>query len=31
MNIWQSFALGFLVGSMYVIFVYPWLDRKLRR
>jgi hypothetical protein len=30
MNSWQGFALGFLAGSLFVIFVLPWLDRKFR-
>ena len=31
MNAWQAFAAGIMVGSMYVIFVLPWLDKKLRK
>lgn len=28
MNAWQGFALGFLAGSLYVIFALPWLQKK---
>jgi hypothetical protein len=31
MNIWQAFALGFLAGSLYVIFALPWLQSKFGR
>jgi len=30
MNAWQGFALGFLAGSLFVIFVLPWLHSKFR-
>lgn len=30
MNAWQAFALGFLAGSLFVIFVLPWLQNKFR-
>ncbi len=30
MNALQGFALGFLAGSLFVIFVLPWLSDKMR-
>lgn len=30
MNAWQGFALGFITGSLFVIFVLPWLQKKFR-
>lgn len=30
MNAWQVFAIGFLAGSLYVMFVLPWLFKKFR-
>ncbi len=30
MNFWQGLAIGFMAGSLYVMFVLPWLDRKFR-
>lgn len=31
MNVWQGFAFGFLCGSLYVMFVLPWLHNKTRK
>jgi hypothetical protein len=28
MNFWQGLALGFLAGSLFVMFALPWLQRK---
>jgi hypothetical protein len=30
MNVWQGFAVGFLAGSLFVMFMLPWLQDKLR-
>lgn len=30
MNAWQGFALGFLAGSLFVMFALPWLQNKFR-
>jgi hypothetical protein len=31
MNSWQAFALGFIVGGVYVMFVLPWLYKRFNR
>lgn len=30
MNFWQGLTIGFLIGGLYVIYVLPWLQKKLR-
>jgi hypothetical protein len=29
MNWMQGMAIGFVLGALYIIFVHPWLDKKI--